>query len=344
MPGDKAIQLGLVGDEALGKLKLESSMAHGVVTSWEVLEKVWSRVFRELEAPLGKHPVLLTEAPLNPRANRERMVEMLFEEFRVPSVHVAVSGALSLYATGGRTGLVVESGDGVTQLVPIFDDYVVPHAVQRMDLGGQDLTEYLMKLLTERGYPSYQFATDSERRAARDIKERHCYVAQDFRTELLAAEQNPEQDRSFTLPDGNAIIVGGSELLRCAEALFQPGLIGKEAGGIHEMAFQAITKCDVDVQRALAANVVLSGGTMLCHGMQERMLKELTNLAPPTMPCKVMLPNEPRHSAFFGGSILASVGDTHRNWISIQEYEEYGISAIHAKSMCLTDAGLRKGM
>merc|ERR1711957_833855 len=123
------------------------------------------------------------------------------------------------------------SGDGVSQMVPIYDDYVVPHAVQRLDLGGQDLTEYLMRLLREeRGY---QFASASERRAARDIKERFGYVAQDFRTEMQTVGQNPDQERTYTLPDGNAIIAASSELFRCPEALFQPGLVGKDVEGIH---------------------------------------------------------------------------------------------------------------
>merc|ERR1711948_18967 len=149
--------------------------------------------------------------------------------------------------------------------------------------GGQDLTEYLMRLLREeRGY---QFSNVSERRAARAMKEQFGYVAQDYRTWEQAEE------RSYTLPDGNAIIAASDELFHCSEPLFKPGLFGKDLEGIHELAFKAITKCDVDIQKALSANVVLTGGAMLFQGMQERMLKELTVLAPPTMPIKVMLPD-----------------------------------------------------
>jgi len=323
-------------------LNLKHPLEHGVVLHWEDLEKVWRHALSELRAEPGAHPVLVTEAPLNPKANREQMVQLLFEEFDVPSVHVAVSGALSLYATGSRTGVVVEVGDGVSQTVPIFDDFVVPHAVQRLDLGGRDLTEYLARLLREeRGY---RFATAAERRAARDVKEQLCYVAQHFNAELRSAGDNPDQERSYALPDGNVVIAAGSELFRCPEALFQPALVGRESVGIHEMAFQAITKCDVDVQRALSANVVLSGGSMMFQGMRERMLKELTSLLPPTTPTRAVLPPAPRHAAFTGGSILASLSDFQRNWITRQDYEECGTSVIHTKSMCLTEAGIHKGM
>mmetsp|Transcript_67017 Transcript_67017/g.143346 ORF Transcript_67017/g.143346 Transcript_67017/m.143346 type:complete len:386 (+) Transcript_67017:59-1216(+) len=337
-------RLRLVGNEALARgntLNLKHPIEHGVVMCWEDMENVWRHTFEQLQAEPGERPVLMTEAPLNPKANRESMVQVMFEEFDVPALHVAVSGALSLYATGSRTGLVVESGDGVTQVVPIFDDFVVPHAVKRLDLGGRDLSDYLTRLLREeRGYP---FATTAERRAAWDMKEKHCYVAQNFNAELARAAETGDQERSYALPDGSAIIAAGAERFRCPEALFQPGSVGKDVGGVHEMAFQAITQCDVDVQRALAANIVISGGSMLFEGMRERILKELTALLPPTMPAKVALPLEPRNAAFTGGSILASMGDFKSNWVSRRDYEEYGTALINTRSLSLTEAGARHG-
>jgi len=321
--------------------RLRYPIDHGVVFHWEDLETVWHHALARLEALPGQHPVLLTEAPLNPKANRELMVVELFEQFDVPAVHVAVSGALSLYATGSRSGTVLESGDGTSHVVPIFDDYVVPHAVQRLDMGGRDLTAHLARLLREeRGY---RLAPATERRAASEVKERLCYVAESFQAELEASAEDPAQERSYELPDGSAVIAAGSERFRCPEALFQPGLLGRESRGVHEMAFQAITACDVDVQRALSSNVVLSGGSALFQGMRERMLRELAALLPPTAPLRVSLPPEPRHAAFVGGSILASLGDFRRTWISKQDYEEFGTSVINAKSMCLTEARICKG-
>mmetsp|Transcript_66112 Transcript_66112/g.183051 ORF Transcript_66112/g.183051 Transcript_66112/m.183051 type:complete len:399 (+) Transcript_66112:91-1287(+) len=328
--------------EAAAQLGPRHPLEHGVVVDWEGMERVWRHALSQLEAPRGKHPLLVTEAPLNPKANREQMVQLMFEEFDMPAVHVAVSGALSLYATGSRTGVVLEAGDGTSHVVPIFDDYVVPHAVRRLDLGGRDLTAHLARLLREeRGY---RLEAAAERRAAAEVKERLCYVAQHFRAELRAATEDLAQEQSYALPDGSAVIAAGSELFRCPEALFQPALVGREAPGVHEMALQAITGCDVDVQRSLSSNIVLSGGTMMFRGMRERVLKELAALLPPTAPTRVSLPPEPRHAAFIGGSILASLGDFQRNWISRQDYEEFGTSIIHTKSMCLTEAGIRKGM
>jgi len=322
---------------AEGSLTLKHPIEHGVVTNWDSVEKIWRRALQDIGAGEGGHPVLVTEAPLSAKAHREQMVQLLFEEFNAASVHVAVSGALSLYATGSRTGMVVEVGDGVSQMVPIWEGYVVPHAVQRLDLGGRDLTDYLVKLLsTERGYNLDALAT---RRAVRALKEQHCYVAQSFKAELAAASENPDLERTFQLPDGKQIVAAGAERFRCPEALFQPTLLGKESPGIHELTFQAITKCDVDVQKGLAGSIILSGGTMEIQGVRERMLKELSGLLPPSMLTKASLPDSPRDASFIGGSILASVSDVQRSWITRPQYEEQGASVIHARGSCLTELG-----
>ena len=249
-----------VGDAALimkGVLTIQYPIEHGIVTNWDDMEKIWHHTFyNELRIDPEDHPVMLTEAPMNPKANRERMTQMMFETFGVRGMYVSIQAVLSLYSAGRTTGCIFDSGDGVSHVVPVYDGYCIPHAISRLDLAGRDLTNYMTKLLCERGY---SFTSTGEREIVREIKEKHAYIALDFDAEIQKSLDSSELEEYFTMPDGQEITIG-SERFRCPEALFQPSLLGKESEGIHSQIYQSIMSCDIDLRKDLFHDIVLSGG------------------------------------------------------------------------------------
>ncbi|XP_061458246.1 actin-1-like isoform X3 [Rhineura floridana] len=304
--GQKEFYIGEEAQSKRGVLSLNYPIDHGIVTSWDDMERIWRHVYEcELRIKASDRPVLLTEAPLNPLQNRERMTEIMFET--------------------RTTGIVMDSGDGVTHTVPIYEGYCLPHAVSRLDIAGRDITEYFMRLLLESGH---SFVSTAEREIVKDIKEKLCYVALDPIQEMKA---KPEYLlREYKLPDGNVIRIG-SQLFRAPEALFAPGNIGVDAPGVHKMVFNSIMKCDIDVRRDLYGNILLSGGSTLFCGLDERILKEMQLQVPIGISVRIIAPPERKYCVWIGASILTCLTSFRQMWVTLSDYKDFGPGVVHRK-------------
>ncbi|XP_067423331.1 actin-related protein T2-like isoform X2 [Emydura macquarii macquarii] len=290
------------------------------------MEVLWRHIYEsELGIDSSERPVLMSEPPLNPLHNREKITELMFEHFKVPGLYLSVQAPLALYASARTTGMVMDSGDGVTHTVPIYEGHCLSHAVSRLDVAGRDITEYLMRLLSARGH---SIMSSAKRNMVNDIKEKFCYVALDPSQEI---KRNSEEVlKGYKLPDGNAIKIG-LPLCRAPEILFTPSSIGIDAPGLHTMISNSVTKCDGDICQHLYGNVVLSGGSSLFQGLDERLFKEIEQQAPKGVPVRIVASADRKCSVWIGASIITYLASFVPMWVTVWDYKEYGPSVVHRK-------------
>ncbi|KAI9797561.1 MAG: Actin-like protein [Candelina submexicana] len=323
--------IGQRAQELRGLLKIRYPLEHGIVTDWDDMEKIWDFVYKEeLKTQSEEHPVLLTEAPLNPRSNRATAAQILFETFNIPAIYTSIQAVLSLYASGRTTGVVLDAGDGVSHAVPVYEGFAMPSSIRRIDVAGRDVTEHMQTLFRKGGYV---FHTSAEKEVVRMIKEKTTYVALDPRREEKewAAGTGRVEGKTldYTLPDGHKLKVG-AERFRGPEILFDPEIIGVEYPGVHQIVVDAISRTDMDLRKALYGNIVLSGGSTLTKGFGDRLLHEVQKIAVKEMKIKIFAPPERKYSTWIGGSILAGLSTFRKMWVSIDEWHE-NPDIIHTK-------------
>ncbi len=320
--GSGQLMAGLSTSEAPAVSLFHNFTQGGIITDWTGFENTLTQMYAQLGINAANHPVIIAEPPLNPKVNREKTAAILFNKFNVPSLYMAVNAVLSLYATGRSTGIVLHSGHGVTHTVPVYENYVLPHAIIRLDIGKKDLTNYMKTLLQEnRGH-----SVSSD--VAADINSKLGYVAIDFEAEMQKTASGILQQ--LYTDNGHQITVD-NERFKVSETMFQPAFIGMESAGIHETTYNSIMKCDVDIRKDLYANTVLSGSNTLYPGMAERMKKEISSLAPPTMIINIIAQPNRELLVWKGGKAMAPTLTAYNMWLSKAEFNSQGPTIVHQK-------------
>merc|ERR1719231_1000646 len=273
---------------------------------------------------------------MNPKKNREKLVETMFETYSFNGVQCSIQAVLTLYAQGLLTGVVVDSGDGVTHIVPVYEGFALPQNIKRLNIAGRHLTEYMIKLLQLRGY-TFNRTADFE--TVREIKEKVCYVGYDLELEKKLALETTTVMEKYTLPDGREINVG-AERFEAPEALFTPSLVDCEQKGLGEMLFDVIQKSELDIRPELYKHIVLSGGSTMYPGLPSRLDKEMKALylkhvakgdKAQAAKLKLRIEDPPRrkHMVYLGGSVLADImKDKEAFWMTKAEYEEKGLEVL----------------
>jgi actin-related protein 2 len=312
----------------------------GIVKDWVGMKHVWDYTFFDkMKIDPKEHKILLTEPPMNPLNNQKQMYQHMFETYGFQAAKVNIQAMLVLYAQGLLSGVVVDSGDGVTHIVPVWEGIVPPTLIKRLNVAGRHITKYLIKLLQVRGY---NFNRSADFETVRQIKEELCYCGYDLDVEKRLALETTTLVQPYTLPDGRVIKVT-SERYEAPEVLFQPHLIDSESVGLHEMLFNMIQEADIDLRPAFYQHIVLSGGSTMYPGLPSRLEKEMKELYLKKVlkgdkakleKFKLRIEDPPRrkHMVFLGGSVLADImKDRPEFWISKQEWEDEGERIIGKK-------------
>lgn len=268
----------------------------------------------------------MTEAPLNPRRNRDQIAEVFFESIRAPALFFTPPSVLSLYASGRTTGIVLDVGEGVTHAVPVYEGFALTHSVSRSDVAGRDITRQLQLQLRRSGL---NFTTTAEADLVKSIKEEVCYF---IPTSVSDDATEKESKTQYQLPDGQSVSLS-SERYESTSVLFDPTLFGSEELGAADVLVNSIMKSDIDLRPKLFSQIVLAGGTTLMPGFGDRLLYEVRSRSPQQTRIRISAPPERLHSCYVGGSILASLATFKSMWVSRAEYEEHGSSILHRNEM-----------
>lgn len=321
-----------VGDEAISKrgvLKLSYPIVNGIIMNYEYIEKVFHHVFyKEIKVMPEEHPIMIVEPILNPKANRERLVKMIFEKFDHPACAFQNTAKLTCFSYGKTCGIVLQMGSTYSYTLPIHEGQPIYHAIERINIGGNYVTQYLKTLLKEK---CSSLLPSREVEVTRDIKENFCFVALDFEQALLDSAYTNIYNHDYELPNGNTITLG-NERFKTTEVLFKPFLHGKVSRGIHEIVLSSLSRCPIDLQHDLISNILLGGGNSMFEGLKTRLIHEICKNSPKycnKVGCIDDPSSERKFRSWVGGSIIASLSKYQKAWFTKESYDNKGAKGIH---------------
>lgn len=329
-----------VGEQAIANrnhLSFTHPIDHGHIDDWMEMEEVWNHTFKSLAVTPSELPVLMTEPPLCSSKHREKLAEAMFDVFNVPELNISVTGLMAIYGRGQITGFVLDIGEGITQCVPVFEGFLEKTSVRRSDFGGQELQMYLQKILCDMGYG---MTSRDDYEHVRVLKETLCFCS----TNPQEDQERTDLEKTYHLPDGLTLRDGvtneitlGPERFYPAEALFNPQLCGRDNPPLMELVWSSVSACPIENRKALTKSVVLSGGTSMFPGFDDRLQNEMMNTAPENARASVrVIADDDRANLVWRGARVFSGADKRPMqssvWISKDEWDEVGPSIVHKKA------------
>ena len=318
----------------MGIIKLRYPIKRGIFSNEQDILLVFNYLYSKLgfdSEEIQQHPVLVSEALLNPYANREKIATSLFDNLGIPAIFFAAQPILSLFSTSSTSGVVLESGEGVTQSCVIYEGYSLPNSFERFDYGGADVSEYLKTLLKKRGY---KFYNSTEFRLVNEIKENSCFcLSNNLNININDAKKGLNKNPlNYYLPDGTTISIGEERLL-APEILFNLDYIGKEYLSFTDIIMSSINKVDIQLRQKSYENILLSGGNTAIKGLMDKLTSELKNKAYKNLKINLKTTPKPEFCCWMGGNIISTLEIFKRMWVSKNEWAEKGNKIIHLKTI-----------
>lgn len=309
-------------------LDIHRPIKNGIIDA-EKMEKIWSHIFtNELKVKPEAHNVFLTESIHNSNKEREKIAEIMFEKFSIFNIHIEPQQVMSLYSTTKTSGLIIESGEGSTEIVPIYEGYIIPQGIRSSPIAGEFITNNILESIREKlkklnvGNPIEQ---------SRKIKEQFSEVSLDDELTRNFETLTVNDRNIFTLPDGNVINISNEKFL-APEVIFRPEINSLDCSSLQQLVHDSINSVDIHLKKDFISNIVLGGGNTMIKNFSERLKKELQGMFPNNKDqIKINAQKERLYSSWIGASVVCSISNFQQMWVSKNDWEEIGSSVIHKK-------------
>ena len=327
-----------IGQKAFSKrglLNMVAPIQNRRIVDFEAMEKLWHHsIYEALKTTPDDNSVLLTESCEYSDEDRKKIAEIFFEGFNVPSLYIGNQGALALFSTGSTKGVVLDSGEGGTHIIPVFEGYISPYSILSSPISGKEITKKLLDLFIEKGLT---FSRHYDFDLLKKIKEERCYISTDYEKELKDFNEKANtKDVLYSLPDGQTIKMN-KEQIQAPELLFDPSslisTLDTKSMGVGELIYRSYFAIDTEIKKTLFDKIVLCGGNTLFPNIAERISKSIKTLGGNSLSFKLYCPAERSQSPWIGGSVLSCLTPFESMWISKQEYEESGPDIINIKKI-----------
>ena len=326
---NKSIFISSECEQYYNDLSLRNPIQIGIFLNENDIPLIFEYIFSQLglnQEQYKEHPLLITEPINNKKSNSEKISQILFEKLNIPALIFAKQPLLSLISSGYSTGIVLESGSDITQSCVSYEGYLIENSFFRSDYGGKDVTNTLKILLKQKNVINNNYLNNEK--LLNDIKEKQCYI----KTLKDDNEDFVSIDSEYILPDRSKIKLKDEKIL-APEILFNNKLIYGEYPTFHEMVFNSINKCDLNIKGKLYKSIILSGGNMKFKGIEEKMKLNLSYLIPRGIDIKIKIQEEPQLNCWNGGNIIASLNTFNKMLVFKKEWDECGKNIIHVKNI-----------